>query len=160
MVIVRLIGGLANQMFPYAAGRSLAHRLNTELKLDITGFAVYRQKVNLAPRSYGLGAFSIRESFATTEEIEALKTGRQSLLNRLGKKFLKLCASARGALGSLAAQDQGLELFVALFAAILEDRHKVNSRGFTWSGWPCSPPNGSPPYRTSSMRRSTSSGIL
>ena len=90
MVIVRLIGGLANQMFPYAAGRSLAHRLNTELKLDITGFAVYRQKVNLAPRSYGLGAFSIRESFATTEEIEALKTGRQSLLNRLGKKFLKL----------------------------------------------------------------------
>jgi hypothetical protein len=85
MVIVRLIGGLANQMFPYAVGRSLAHRLGTELKLDITGFAVYRQKINLAPRSYGLDAFSIQETFATTEEIESLKIGRRSLRSRAGK---------------------------------------------------------------------------
>jgi hypothetical protein len=85
MVIVRLIGGLANQMFPYAVGRSLAHRLGTELKLDISGFAVYRQKANLAPRSYGLDVFSIREDFATNEEIESLKIGRRSLWNRARK---------------------------------------------------------------------------
>jgi hypothetical protein len=85
MVIVRLIGGLANQMFPYAVGRSLAHRLGTELKLDISGFAVYRQKANLAPRSYGLDAFFIREVFATTEEIESLKVGRRSLWSRARK---------------------------------------------------------------------------
>jgi hypothetical protein len=90
MVIVRLIGGLANQMFPYAVGRSLAHRLDTEFKLDITGFAVYRQKASLAPRFYGLDAFSLREVFATTEEIEALKIGRRSLWRRVGEKLLRI----------------------------------------------------------------------
>ena len=38
MVIVKLMGGLGTQMFQYAAGRRLAHRLNTELKLDMSGF--------------------------------------------------------------------------------------------------------------------------
>lgn len=36
MVIVRIKGGLGNQLFQYAAGYSLAKRLNTELRLDTT----------------------------------------------------------------------------------------------------------------------------
>jgi hypothetical protein len=38
MIIVRLDGGLGNQLFQYAAGRRLAYRHKTELKLDITTF--------------------------------------------------------------------------------------------------------------------------
>ena len=34
MVIVRIKGGLGNQLFQYAAGYSLAKRLNTEMRLD------------------------------------------------------------------------------------------------------------------------------
>ena len=34
MLIVRLTGGLGNQMFQYAAGRALADRLGAELLLD------------------------------------------------------------------------------------------------------------------------------
>ena len=36
MTIVRLIGGLGNQMFQYAMARAVAHRNNLPLKLDVT----------------------------------------------------------------------------------------------------------------------------
>lgn len=44
MIYVRILGGLGNQMFQYAAGHALAHRLNTELVLD------FRENERLGPR--------------------------------------------------------------------------------------------------------------
>ena len=41
MVISNILGGLGNQMFQYAAGRALALRNKTELRLDISGFKNY-----------------------------------------------------------------------------------------------------------------------
>lgn len=41
MVIMRIIGGLGNQMFQYAAGRALSLRTGVPLRLDISGFANY-----------------------------------------------------------------------------------------------------------------------
>lgn len=41
-VYTSLIGGLGNQMFQYAAGRALALRMNTKVRLDISGFSSYR----------------------------------------------------------------------------------------------------------------------
>ena len=46
-------------MFQYAAGRRLAHSLNTELKIP--------------NKNYGLNAFNIQANFATPEEITATK---------------------------------------------------------------------------------------
>ncbi|BCR05185.1 alpha-1,2-fucosyltransferase [Desulfuromonas versatilis] len=87
MVIAKVSGGLANQMFPYAAGRRLAHALGTELKLDLSGFADYAGNPDLAPRKYGLGVFNIQERFASAEEVAALTQGENTLLRRLlGKK--------------------------------------------------------------------------
>lgn len=63
MVIVRLMGGLGNQMFQYAAGRAVAHRNRTQLKLDVS--ALERD----AARSYRLHHFNIVASLATPDEL-------------------------------------------------------------------------------------------
>ena len=76
MIITKLIGGLGNQMFQYAAGRQFAHKLGVELKLDISGFDHY----NL--RKYELSIFNIREKFATHEEIAELTNPKKSMFER------------------------------------------------------------------------------
>ena len=67
MIIVKIIGGLGNQMFQYAAGRRLSHVNHTELKLDISGFPTYK------PHSYGLSHFNIKGDTATPREIAYFK---------------------------------------------------------------------------------------
>jgi len=67
MIIVKLMGGLGNQLFQYAAARRLSIHHDTTLKLDISFFTRHKS------RSYGLNHLCIREEFATTEEISALK---------------------------------------------------------------------------------------
>lgn len=67
MIIVKLIGGLGNQLFQYALGRHLAHINNTELKLDISGFEEYKL------HAYSLNHFNIIENIATKKEINSFK---------------------------------------------------------------------------------------
>ena len=86
MIIVRLIGGLANQMFPYAAARRLAHVLDTELKLDISGFSVYEGMEGVEYRHYALSHFNIIESLATPAEIEHLSLRAPGFIDRLFRK--------------------------------------------------------------------------
>lgn len=69
MIIVKLIGGLGNQMFQYACGRAVSLKLGTDLKLDISNF----DKEGSPRREYALGVFKISESFASEEEINFLK---------------------------------------------------------------------------------------
>lgn len=61
-LIVRLKGGLGNQMFEYAAGRALALRNGMELVLDTTSGFI-RDKVY--HRRFSLGAFPVRAESAT-----------------------------------------------------------------------------------------------
>lgn len=68
MVITRLIGGLGNQLFQYAVGRRLAHKLNTELKIDLRDMAEGSHHAY-----YRLGSFNIVESFAIATEIENMQ---------------------------------------------------------------------------------------
>lgn len=44
MIIVRLNGGLGNQLFQYAAGRRLAHFHDVPLKFDVSGFEKYKKR--------------------------------------------------------------------------------------------------------------------
>lgn len=74
MIVVRLIGGLGNQLFQYAAARRLAYVNNTNLKLDISDFQSY------AIRSYSLNHFKIIEDFATSDEIACFR--RQKYVRR------------------------------------------------------------------------------
>ena len=64
MIITKIIGGLGNQMFQYAAGRSLALASGCRLKLDISGFDNYA-----IHNGYELGLFNIKAEIASVEEV-------------------------------------------------------------------------------------------
>lgn len=68
MIIVRLKGGLGNQLFQYATARTAAERNNSTLKLDILWFDdpkhIYRK--------YRLNKFNIVESFVTPGEVDEI----------------------------------------------------------------------------------------
>jgi hypothetical protein len=64
MIVVRLKGGLGNQMFQYALGRTLQHRRKDALRLDVSyllGSSVFDWDV---PREYALGVFRIQPAFS------------------------------------------------------------------------------------------------
>jgi len=69
MTIVKLKGGLGNQLFQYAFGRYLSDKRNEELLLDIDALFskgdTYRQ--------YGLDHFNIKARIATHEEVKSFK---------------------------------------------------------------------------------------
>ena len=93
MVIVQLDGGLGNQMDQYAVGRSLALKLNTELKLTLMRpFIPGESKIIY---NYKLKDFNILEVFATPEEVKHVKetgttpTSRKDLENIVGDVFIQ-----------------------------------------------------------------------
>jgi hypothetical protein len=67
MVIVKLKGGLGNQLFQYAAARRLSHVLQTTLKMDVSYFETQ------GLRDYSLQTFRIKEAFAGAKELAAVK---------------------------------------------------------------------------------------
>ena len=67
MIIVKLMGGLGNQMFQYAAARRLALRHGTEVAFDGSYFEAC--PVGDTVREYALHHFSIAARFATPREI-------------------------------------------------------------------------------------------
>ncbi|MDP3043073.1 MAG: alpha-1,2-fucosyltransferase [bacterium] len=66
-IIIKLQGGLGNQMFQYAVGRHLSHITKAVLKLDIASFK------DDPKRNYSLGCFNLQKFFATDEEIRWFK---------------------------------------------------------------------------------------
>jgi hypothetical protein len=70
MVIVRLTGGLGNQMFQYAAGRALADRLGTELLLDTRAFGHALAFQAYTRRAYALAPFRLRARLATSQDLK------------------------------------------------------------------------------------------
>ena len=70
MVVVRLTGGLGNQMFQYAAGRAIADRLGTELLLDTRAFEHVLALRPYTRRAYALSPFKLRARLATAEDLQ------------------------------------------------------------------------------------------
>jgi hypothetical protein len=85
MVIVRLVGGLGNQLFIYAAARRLALKNNVRLKLDIiSGFQrdFYR-------RQYCLNKFNIKAEIASPTE------SFMGILGRIRRKAVRKISQLR-----------------------------------------------------------------
>ena len=88
MIITKLAGGLGNQLFQYAIGRSQAERLGVPLKIDT------EHHVTDVKREYGLKHFNITAPIATSDEIRKLK--HDSFLDTVvykifGKKNTSVC---------------------------------------------------------------------
>jgi hypothetical protein len=76
-VVARIEGGLGNQLFQYAAARSLADRLQCGLLLDIRGIA------ENGDRSYQLDLYHIRAEIADSHVLDALPSWRLSRAGRI-----------------------------------------------------------------------------
>ena len=70
MIVVALSGGLGNQLFQYAAGRSLAISRKTALFLDIADLDAQMETVT--KRAFELGVFAIPAEIATEKQIRRL----------------------------------------------------------------------------------------
>ncbi len=66
MIVVRVKGGLGNQMFQYAAGLRLARARQVELKLDLSYYE--RPPDGSTPRKFELGRLNISAPVANPEE--------------------------------------------------------------------------------------------
>ena len=66
MIITKLIGGLGNQMFQYAAGKRLATIHKTDYRLDVSDFQTYTL------HAYSLQNFEITAQPASVEEIQTI----------------------------------------------------------------------------------------
>jgi len=77
MIITRLIGGLGNQMFQYAAGRRLAHSLDTDLKIDTSDFTSSKT------RNYALDCFNIQTTLSTPFDLKRVAKGNVSRLEKI-----------------------------------------------------------------------------
>ena len=85
MVISKLIGGLGNQMFQYAAGRAIALRTGTPLRLDVSGYQTFK----LFP--FGLQRFRVEADIASSEDVDAIhRADRRSILARASRRYPRL----------------------------------------------------------------------
>lgn len=98
MILVRLMGGLGNQMFQYAFGKLLALKNNTELKIDISLLKDRSIAHEIAThRDYNLDIFNLNNySFATEEEVFYFNGNPSAaFLKRAARKLYSFFNSSR-----------------------------------------------------------------
>ncbi|MGI6078858.1 MAG: hypothetical protein ACOYCB_12025, partial [Fastidiosipilaceae bacterium] len=74
MIVVKIIGGLGNQMFQYALGRRIAYLNDETLKLDLSGFETYDL------HNYSLNHFNIREDIAAKNDLRSFRGSNNKYL--------------------------------------------------------------------------------
>ena len=88
-VIVRIYGGLGNQLFMYACGLALACRRQAPLLMDV-GFLTSEQY-----RPFGLGIFNLRATFAESETVRRIRGFGDNKLSREWFHFRRSLGLAR-----------------------------------------------------------------
>jgi hypothetical protein len=82
MIIVRIIGGLGNQMFQYALFRSLKEN-GKDVKMDISEFETYGRH-----NGYELSkVFAIEENIASNHEVELLADKNEDFMSKVRRKI-------------------------------------------------------------------------
>ncbi len=84
MIIIRISGGLGNQMFQYALGRVLSLKNKTELKLDTHFYDLKTEK----DRTFSLHNYNIKGSISLEQDFKKINIPHSSQ-NSLLSKFLR-----------------------------------------------------------------------
>ena len=84
MIAVQLTGGLGNQLFQYAMGRSLAIRNNAVLKLDLSFFETYEW------HEYSLDPFNIEKNVLQSADRIYFERNKKNLFKRIIRKLFGL----------------------------------------------------------------------
>jgi hypothetical protein len=83
--VIKLNGGLGNQMFQYALGHIISLNYNSQLLLDKELFQLKEKTPGHTPRSFELGVFGIDNPSASKEDIRYFE--QLSLLNKLKREL-------------------------------------------------------------------------
>jgi hypothetical protein len=83
VIVAHLVGGLGNQMFQYAAALALARRHGASLRVDASGFLLYRM------RSFQLDKLTIPPEYLPSEHTKPLLPARPSAILDLAERVLR-----------------------------------------------------------------------
>jgi hypothetical protein len=86
MIVAKLIGGLGNQLFQYAAGRALAVHHGTDLLLD-TSFLEQDPKGGYTKRNFELDAFNINARIASSNNLQQFPLNGGRMQTKLKSLF-------------------------------------------------------------------------
>lgn len=87
--IVRLIGGLGNQMFQYAFAKAIQKKSKDTVLIDLSWFEECKKIECVTPREYELNMLNVEENFATEEQVKELfaKDKKQKKIPKLFRKL-------------------------------------------------------------------------
>jgi hypothetical protein len=91
MIVVKLMGGLGNQMFQYAFGRSVAIRMQEELFLDASFFEKQVAEDGFTPRNFELSVFQFKAKIASDQNLALFnnKSKKNTLRKKVGLPYYK-----------------------------------------------------------------------
>ncbi len=93
MIIVKLMGGLGNQMFQYAAAKSVALRNESELLIDTSFLEDKSEKEDFTYRNFELNVFQLKDTVIDDIQLQLffkkVKIFDLLKLNRLNQDFFK-----------------------------------------------------------------------
>jgi len=90
MIVVRLWGGLGNQLFQYATGKALALKNDCELKIDTSLLYENLDDPITVKREFDLNIFKINGKLASQKEVEFFSPPTINLRGKLKAKWLSL----------------------------------------------------------------------
>lgn len=88
MIIVRVLGGLGNQLFQYALGRRLTYDKDEPLVLDISWYP--KERDNFADHTFKLDKFNASFSIADEQDVREAVPGGRTVTN-IARRLCRYC---------------------------------------------------------------------
>ena len=84
MIIVKITGGLGNQLFQYAFGQYLSYKLKTKVLYDVD---TIKNIKGFTSRTLELLNFNLELDFATVEDVKTMRYFTDGILSRIERKL-------------------------------------------------------------------------